>query len=300
MTAVEVTGNLTLQPETPNPAPAAVAETPWLRLQPAADTGTSPGASEPTETPAGKQGTPVPLVCFPHAGAGASSFARWVDLFPPGVTLVRAQLPGREDVTARPPLHRVSDAVDALMPQITAMTGGSGGTAGSLALYGHSMGALVAFELARALTTAGIPPLQLFVSGRRAPHQASRRPAIHRLPDDEFVAGLEAMGATDGVVPRTAAFLRYLIRVTRADLELSEEYGYRPAPRLHCPITAFYGTEDPVVDIDQVEAWRYETDGPFAFHTFAGGHFFHQRHRTAIVALLAGALGSAGATGVPA
>ncbi|EFC83525.1 thioesterase II family protein [Parafrankia sp. EUN1f] len=236
------------------------------------------------------------LVCFPHAGAGASSFARWVGLFPPEITLVRAQLPGREEVAARRPLRQVHDAVEALMPQTAAITDGTA----PLALYGHSMGALVAFELARALTAAGSPPSHLFVSGRRAPHQASRRPPVHRFPDEEFVGAMEAMGATDGVVPRTAAFLRYMVRVTRADLELSEEYDYSPTPRLACPITAFYGTEDPVVDIDQVEAWRRETDAPFAFHTFAGGHFFHQRHRAAIVGLMAQALRSANVTGAPA
>ncbi|KPM53908.1 thioesterase [Frankia sp. R43] len=279
---------------------------PWLRLGPA----------EATE-PAGSREPSVRLVCFPHAGAGATSFARWIGLFPPAVILVRAQLPGREDVTAQPPLRQVGDAVGALLPQVAALTDGTAGrteggatsdTAGStasdtasgagpLALYGHSMGALVAFELARALTAAGRPPSHLFVSGRRAPHQPSRRPPVHRFPDDEFVAAMEAMGATDGVVPRTRAFLRYMVRVTRADLELSEEYGYRPTPRLGCPITAFYGTEDPVVDIDQVEAWRHETDAPFTFHTFTGGHFFHQRHRTAIVTLMSQALGPADTTG---
>ncbi|MCL9794223.1 thioesterase domain-containing protein [Frankia sp. AgKG'84/4] len=159
------------------------------------------------------------------------------------------------------------------------------------------MGALVAFELARALCAAGTPPVHLFVSGRRAPHQPNRRPRIDRYPDAEFADALESMGVTDGAMPRTPSFLRYALRVARADLELSEEYDYPPAPPLRCGITAFYGTQDPVVDDDQVRAWAAETDGPFRWHTFPGGHFFHQHHRGAIAAIMAETLA---ASAVPA
>ncbi len=227
----------------------------------------------------------VRLFCLPHAGAGAASFTRWLGLFPPSIAAVRVQLPGREDVAAEPPFRRVHDAVDALLPQITRLTDTP------VALYGHSMGALVAFELARALGAAGTPPVHLFVSGRRAPHRPASRAPIHRLPDDAFVAGLEAMGETGGTANRSPAFLRYALPLIKADLELSEEYTYHPAPRLHFPITAFYGTEDPVVDADEIEAWKDQTDAAFAIHTFPGDHFFHQRHRVAIAANMAEALG---------
>ncbi len=226
----------------------------------------------------------VRLIAFPHAGAGAASFARWPEVFGPAITFVRAQLPGREDAAAEPPARRVADVTGPLCDQVTAGVVAAG--RGAVALYGHSMGALVAFELARALSAAGTPPVHLFVSGRRAPHQPNRRPRIDRYPDAEFADALESMGATDGVLPRTRAFLRYAVRVTRADLELSEEYDYPPAPRLRCGITAFYGTEDPVVDDDQVRVWAAETDGPFTWHSFPGSHFFHQHHRGAIAAIM--------------
>ncbi|ABD10979.1 putative thioesterase involved in non-ribosomal peptide biosynthesis [Frankia casuarinae] len=225
----------------------------------------------------------VRLICLPHAGAGASSFARWLGLFPSTVAAVRVQLPGREDVVAEPALRLVHDAVDALLPQVTRLIDPP------VALYGHSMGALVAFELARALSAAGIPPVHLFVSGRRAPHRPASRAPIHHLPDDALVAALKTMGDTGGS-HRSAAFLRYTLRLTRVDLTLSEEYAYRSEPRLRCPITAFYGTADPVVDLAEIEAWRDETDAAFAVHTFPGDHFFHQRHRVAIAARIAAAL----------
>lgn len=223
----------------------------------------------------------VHLLCLPHAGAGAASFNRWLGLFPPAIAPVRVQLPGREDVAAEPPLRRVHQAIDLLLGQVTELS--------PVALYGHSMGALVAFELARALSVAGSHPVHLFVSGRRAPQLPARKAPVHHLPEREFAAALDAMGM-GGTAHRSPAFLRYALPLIKADLELSEEYEYRPRPRLRCPVTAFHGTEDPVVDADELEAWRAVTTGPFTVHTFPGDHFFHQRHRQAIVATMIKAL----------
>jgi medium-chain acyl-[acyl-carrier-protein] hydrolase len=222
------------------------------------------------------------LVCLPHAGAGASSFIRWLALFPPEISPVRVQLPGREDAASQAPLRRVHDVVAELLPQTRQLLDAP------VALYGHSVGALVGFELARALTAEGTPPVHLFVSGRRAPRLAARKATIHHLPDAEFAAGLVEMG---GLGESTSpAFRRYALPIIRADLEIAEEFDYRPEPRLDCPITAFYASEDPIVDVDQVEAWAKETDSGFEIHGFAGDHFFNQRHREAIAARIVAAL----------
>lgn len=228
------------------------------------------------------------LVLLPHAGAGSASFTRWLGLFPPSVTPVRVQLPGREHVAGETPLRRVEDVVAGLLPQLTRLPGEA------LAFYGHSMGALVAFELARALCAAGTPPRHLFVSGRRAPQLLSRKAPVHQLPDAEFAAALEELGVGGGIASepaRNAAFQRYAVRVTKADLELSEEYTFRPAPGIPCPITVFHGTEDTVVDPDEAAAWRDLTAADFAMHTFPGDHFFHQQHRADLVARISEALG---------
>ncbi|MGN2639741.1 thioesterase II family protein [Nocardia takedensis] len=226
---------------------------------------------------------PLRLVCLPHAGAGASSFTRWRDLFGPGIAVVRVQLPGREDVAGSAPLRRVGEAVEQLTDELAPWAGPE------LALYGHSMGALVAFEVARALTAAGTPPRHLFVSGRRAPHRAPGRAPIHHLPDAEFAAALAAIGAF-GVAARSASFLRYALPLVRADLELSEEYTHTRLPRLSCPLTAFYGTEDPVVAPAEIVAWHELSDGPFAIHEYSGDHLFHHAHREAIAARITAAL----------
>lgn len=234
----------------------------WLRLPP------DPGAASLT------------LVCVPHAGAGASSFARWPVRFGPDVRVARVQLPGREDVSDEPLLQRVDDVVAGLGPGLVRLS-----RRGPLALYGHSMGALVAYELARALTAVGLSPTHLAVSGRRAPHLPARHPLLHHLPDDELLAGLDAMAATpDGPAPppRTPAQIRYALRVTRADLALGEEYRHATRPLLSCPVSAFGGLDDPVVAADEVDAWHAVTTGPFRARLLPGGHFFHQRSRDAI------------------
>lgn len=213
------------------------------------------------------------------------SFTSWLDLFPPGVELVRLQLPGREDRVAEPPLCRQEDAVSAVLPALAGLTDRP------VALYGHSMGAVLAFELARALTAAGTPPVHLFVSGRRAPHLRASRAVLHRLDDDDLYAALQRIGGAGRPLAPGSAFRRYTLELTRADLELNDEYVHRPEPRLQCPVTAFSVTEDPVVDIAEVQAWRDETDGPFVLHTWPGGdHFFPHRLRARLAAIMNQAL----------
>lgn len=229
------------------------------------------------------------LVCLPHAGGGASSFTRWLNLFPPQISAVRVQLPGREDAASQPPLRRVRDVLAELLPQTRQLLDAP------VALYGHSMGALVAFEIARALTADGTPPVHLFVSGRRAPHLPARKATIHHLPDEEFAAALvDVGGLRESASP---AFRRYALPIIKADLEVAEEFDYRPQPRLGCPIMAFYGSDDPIVDPDQVEAWAKETDSTFEIHGLSGDHFFNQRHRAAIAARIAAALQEGGDEG---
>lgn len=219
----------------------------------------------------------IRLLCFAHAGGGAASFVRWMDLFSPALTTVRVQLPGREDLATRPALQSIDDVVEGLLPQVTSLSS-------PIALYGHSMGALVAFELARVLRAEGMPAEHLFVSGRRAPQLPARGEPIHRLPDVEFAAALETNGGAVGFSRQSASVLRYAIPLTKADLTLCEEHIYRRQSKLECPITAFHGAEDIVVDRAEAEAWRDQTKSTFGIRIFSGDHFFHQTHRAEIAA----------------
>jgi medium-chain acyl-[acyl-carrier-protein] hydrolase len=144
------------------------------------------------------------------------------------------------------------------------------------------MGALVAFELARALRRDATAPVHLFVSGRRAPQLVATRAPIHQLPDDEFAIALERNGGAIGFARQSPAVLRYAVPLTKTDLTLCEEYRYRPEPAFGFPITVFHGLDDIVVDFAEAEAWRAQTTAAFAIHTFPGDHFFHQQHRELI------------------
>jgi medium-chain acyl-[acyl-carrier-protein] hydrolase len=220
---------------------------------------------------------PVQLICLSHAGGGAASFNRWLDLFPPNITVVRVQLPGREDRAGEAPFRRVGEAVAALAAEVKELDS-------AVALYGHSMGALVAFELAHELCARDAAPIHLFVSGRRAPHRSPSRTPIHDFPEVALVKALRAMGGMGDIAATSPEFQRYVLSLIRADLELSEKYTFGHVSTLPCPITAFFGTDDPVVDPEEARAWAAHSHNAFSAHEFSGDHFFHQQHRVVIAA----------------
>ena len=146
------------------------------------------------------------------------------------------------------------------------------------AFFGHSMGALVAFELARRLRGKyGLSPVHLFVSAHRAPHLPDPNPLICHLPDDELVA--EIQRRYDGIpteVTQASELLDYLLPVLRADLKMDETYTYSPERPFSCAITAFGGQQDTEVNYEQLAAWRDHTTASFKIKIFPGGHFFIQ------------------------
>jgi medium-chain acyl-[acyl-carrier-protein] hydrolase len=208
------------------------------------------------------------LICFPHAGAGASEFAAWPDLLPPEVEVVAVQLPGRQDrVTEKPfvqlqPLVRT--LVHVLRPVLDLPVG----------LFGHSGGALLAFELARSLKRRGEATVaELFPSGQAAPH-LRLPPAIHDLPDPEFHAALTALGGTAAGVVADTDLMAFLNATLRADFRLWESYVYRPAPPLSIPLLVFGGTDDERASRESLDEWSRHTTGTCTVQTFPGGHFF--------------------------
>jgi medium-chain acyl-[acyl-carrier-protein] hydrolase len=231
----------------------------------------------------GADDSPVHLICVPHAGGGAASFNRWLGLFPTTIAVVRTQLPGREDRASEPHFRRVGEAVSALVSDICLLDSW-------VALYGHSMGALVAFELAHELCAAGAAPVHLFVSGRRAPHRSPSRTPIHDASEPDLITALRTMGGMGDIEATSPEFRQYVLALIRADLELSEKYTFGRTTTLPCPITAFYGTGDPVVDPEEVRAWAAHSHNAFRSHEFTGDHFFHQQHRDAIAAHMVRAL----------
>jgi surfactin synthase thioesterase subunit len=209
------------------------------------------------------------LFCFPYAGAGASAYRAWDNSLGAEVAVCPIQLPGRGTRLSEPPCTRLSRLVDALTDALLPQLGMP------FALFGHSMGALIGFELARELRRRrGIEPVHLFVSAHRAPQLAPRESPIHQLPADAFVARLRRLNGTPPEVLDNAELMELALPILRADFELCETHVFRAAERLRCPISAFGGLNDSDVSPEDLAAWRSQTDGPFSLRMFTGDHFF--------------------------
>jgi len=225
------------------------------------------------------------LFCFNYAGAGASMFRAWPALLPAQVELVAVQLPGREDRLREPPVTRLQDLVSAVAQQIQPLLDKP------FAFFGHSMGALLAFELARDLVAKrGISPFRLFVSGRKAPHLRIDAPPLHALPEDKFVAKVKEMGGTDSEIFKHPEMVDLILPILRADFEICETYQYRPGVPLPCRITAMGGTEDAETPEPHLQEWQQHGTGDFALHMLHGNHFFINAERTQVLRIVAGQL----------
>jgi surfactin synthase thioesterase subunit len=198
----------------------------------------------------------------------------------PDIEVLAVQYPGRQDRRTEP----LVDDVRALAEGVHAAV--ADWTERPTALFGHSMGASVAFEVANRLAPAGISPLGLFASGRRAPSR--HRPATPRLHDDATVlARLGKLGGTDTRVLADEELLGLVIPIVRNDLRAAESYLHRPGPLLDCPVFVLVGDDDPETTVDEALAWRDHTTGPFAAEVFPGGHFYLEAHAEPVRSFLA-------------
>jgi medium-chain acyl-[acyl-carrier-protein] hydrolase len=209
-----------------------------------------------------------PMVCFPHAGGTAAAFRRWPALLGDLVEVVAVELPGRGTRHAERPPATVADAFAAALAAVP-----PGLPAGGYVLFGHSLGALYAFEVARHLAAAGRPPALLVVSGRNGPSRPAEIPPLHQLPDGEFLDRLASFGGIPDLVRNEPDLLRLFLPVLRADLRAAETYTRTPGAPLPCPILAVHGTTDPLVSGPHVAAWQDETTAACTTAELPGGHF---------------------------
>jgi medium-chain acyl-[acyl-carrier-protein] hydrolase len=219
----------------------------------------------------------IRLLALPYAGGDTPIFAAWPDLLPWEIELVPVQLPGRGRRALEPAYAAIGPLVHALADAITAELADEPGPPTPLAIFGHSMGALVGFELSRELRRRGGPePRHLLVAGRPAPQLPSRYGPLSELPDAELFDQLHrrygyALPAAEGPLDDLLDAMRPTVR---ADLKVSETYAYVEEPPLDCPITAFGGLADPTLLREEQDAWRHQTRGPFRTRMLPGGHFF--------------------------
>jgi medium-chain acyl-[acyl-carrier-protein] hydrolase len=229
--------------------------------------------------PAARTHAVVNLFCFSHAGGAASSFRLWPAKLPSWIDVWAIQLPGRGSRWRESPVQSipllVEEMIPALMPHLRR----------PFAFFGHSMGAVLASEIARVLAeTKGISPLHLFVSSRRPPHMSSPEPHLHNLPDHEFIREIDQRY---GGVPSELLHspdLHTLLPPLRADITALETFHVAKRTPFPCPISAFGGAHDHRVPRDHLEAWRDQAGGPFRVRMFFGGHFYIDSQRDALLA----------------
>lgn len=210
----------------------------------------------------------VGLACFPFAGGDALAFRTWPAALGPSVEVYAVELPGRGLRLAERPHTRLAPLLDELACALGPLR------ERPLALFGHSMGALIAFELARRMEAdGGPPPAHLFVAGSPPP-EAPARTRLHDAPRGELVALLRALGGTPPEVYEHAELLDLFLPILRADLELLETRVHRPGPPLACGITALAGAHDAVARPAAAAEWAAYTRGPFDVRVLPGGHFF--------------------------
>lgn len=225
------------------------------------------------------------LFCFPCAGGDALLYRPWVAMLPPAIQVCPVELPGRGSRLRQPPFTHMTPLVNALAQGLQPYLDRP------FAFWGHSMGALVAFELARLLRGRyNQSPQQLFVSAHRAPHLPNLHPDLHLLPDKGLVEYMETMGGTPPQVMAIPELMELFLPILRADLQVLDTYSYTPAPPLDCPIVALGGLEDPTVSRQQLEAWREQTSSTFRVQMFPGGHFYLQPAQALLIGVLGRAL----------
>lgn len=211
------------------------------------------------------------LFCFHYAGGGAAIFRTWSDSLPQSVEVCAIELPGRGARLRETPFTHIEPLVQnlasALFPNLDK----------PFVFFGHSMGALISFELTRLLRKDyNLSPVHLFISGHRAPQIPDSDPPIHDLPESAFVEELRHLNGTPPAVLENAELMQLFLPTLRADFSVVETYAYTPEPPLECPITVFGGLQDSEASCDELDAWREQTNHSFVLQMFPGDHFFLQ------------------------
>jgi medium-chain acyl-[acyl-carrier-protein] hydrolase len=218
------------------------------------------------------------LFCFPYAGSGASIYRTWPALVSPDVEVCPIQLPGRENRLKEPPFTWLAPLIQKLGQAL------AGYLDRPYAFFGHSMGVLVSFELARYLRRQGQNlPIHLFVLAHHAPQVPYPAPPISQLPTALLTEQLRLLEGTPEEVLQSDEIMRVMLPVLRSDFALCEMYTYHDEEPFDCSISVFGGSDDPRVRYADLVAWQQQTTGSCALRMFPGGHFFWQNAREPLV-----------------
>ncbi len=221
------------------------------------------------------------VFCLPHAGAGASIYRSWTHELLPGLQLCAIQLPGREDRLGEAPIDNAVALVRELAAGLRPFLDRP------FVVFGHSMGALLAFELACELRRTGLPlPAHLFVAAHKAPHLPFDQAPVHRLHPSAFRAELRRLEGTPDAVLANEELMQIAEPILRADFKLCETYVYQPVEPLEVPISVFGGASDPKVSVEVLQSWREHTRASMSLRVLPGGHLFLQSARAELVSAI--------------
>lgn len=220
----------------------------------------------------------IRLFCVPYAGGGASVYYNWKTALPPCFELCPIQLPGREERVEESCIDDFSQVLDVLAPIV--------GRHLELpyVIYGHSMGAGLAFELARRVALDyGKQPLHLFVAAHRSPGKPYSYPTVQSVSDDQVLETLKRFNGMPRAILENQELLDLFVPILRSDLSICETYVYKGQSRLDCPITLFTGTRDGNVTPHELVGWASQTAAHFTHHEIDGDHFFLKSHKEALL-----------------
>ncbi|MCP2166462.1 thioesterase II family protein [Goodfellowiella coeruleoviolacea] len=222
----------------------------------------------------------VRLVCFPHAGGSASFFFPVSRQLSPRLDVLALQYPGRQDRRNEPPIDSIAELADQAAEALRSWTDKP------LAFFGHSMGAVLAYEVGLRLQRSGTDLVELFASGRRAPSTV-RDERVHTQPDEGLIDEIKSLSGTDASLLGNEEILRMILPAIRSDYRAVETYVHQPGQRLSAPITVLVGDADPKVTLDEARKWQEHTTGAFDMKVFAGGHFYLTPHAAEVIRLIA-------------
>ncbi|MGW1764814.1 thioesterase II family protein [Streptomyces sp. NPDC002073] len=234
------------------------------------------------------------LVCFPHAGGSATAYMPLARALPEDFDVVAVQYPGRQDRYREAPFASLVALVDAVAEELAREIAADPGR--PYALFGHSMGSIVAFETALVLARKQLPaPQRLFLSGRGAPDYRPHVP-YHLYDDSEVLAEVHRLGGAGEGLLDNPDVLEMVMPALRADYRALGTYGWRGGEPLDAPITALTGDDDPMVTVAEAHTWREHTRGDFEVKVFPGGHFYLVDHNAGVAeAVTEGLLAGVGA-----
>jgi surfactin synthase thioesterase subunit len=222
----------------------------------------------------------VPLYCLPYAGSSASVYVRWKRRLPAWIEVVPVELPGRGWRMAEPLATTLPALIDRIAGDVRPEPGRP------FAVFGHSLGAIIAFELAVRLEEQGQMPSLVFASGTGSPAARDRERFAALRTDAELRAELLRLDGTPAHVLADPELMELTLPVLRADFQIAAAYTGAAGRTLWAPLVALGGTDDPTTSSLAIAAWRAHSRGDFAMHMLRGGHFFIHSDESALFGLL--------------